>query len=230
MSIEEPRFLVDLSPPAVRPLETIRSGIQANDVGLFLTEAFRSFPETASVLPSSRYLASALLRHIDFQEASVFVELGAGTGAVTSEIIRRMRPDAKLYALDINPRFVSCVQRKIADPRMVPIVGCAEDLDLILRDLGVRHVDAIVSCLGLTNMKETQRQTIIDQALRKLGPNGIMAQFQYLHAIGMSYCLRKFGFEPFSGGQYFEKRFRLVLTERVLWNIPPAAVFSCWAR
>jgi len=213
-----------------QPPARVRDGIQTSDVGLFITEALRSFPETASVLPSSKYLASALLRHIDFEKALVLVELGAGTGAVTAEIIRRMRPDAKLYALDINPKFVSCVQRKIPDPRMAPIIGCAEHLDLILRDRGVPQVDAIVSCLGLANMKETLRETIVDQALRTLGPDGIMAQFQYLHATGMSYCLSKFGFEPFSGCQYFEKRFKLVRTERVLRNVPPAAVFSCWAR
>jgi phospholipid N-methyltransferase len=222
--------MVGMSRPVVGPPGRIRDAIQTSDVGLFIREALRSFPETASVLPSSRYLASALLRHIDFQQALVLVELGIGTGAVTSEIIRRMRPNARLYALDINPKFVSCVERKIRDPRIVPIVGCAEHLDIILKDLGVRQADAIVSCLGLTTMKETQRETIIDQALRTLGPNGVMAQFQYLHATGVSNCLRKFGFESFSGGQYFEKRFKHVLTERVLRNIPPAAVFSCWVR
>ena len=230
MSVEERRHWADLTPPAGRPLRDRGHGSSASDVGLFLTEALRSLPETASVFPSSRHLASALLRHIDFQKASVFVELGIGTGAVTSQIVRRMRPGARLYAIDINPRFVSCVQRNISDSRMIPIVGCAEDLDRILQDLGVSKVDAVVSCLGLTNMRETQRHAIIEQTLRKLGPDGIMSQFQYLHATGMSYCLRKLGLEYFSGGEYFEKRFKRVVTERVLRNLPPAAVFSCWAR
>jgi phosphatidylethanolamine/phosphatidyl-N-methylethanolamine N-methyltransferase len=230
MSFEERSPWVDLRPHAGRPLRGNRSGITAGEVGLFLTEALRSFPETASVFPSSRHLASALLRHVDFEKASVFVELGIGTGAVTSQIVRRMKPGATLYALDINPRFVSCVQEKISDPRMIPIVGCAEDLGQILGDLGVSKVDAIISCLGLTNMRETQRHAIIDQALRMLGPSGIMSQFQYLHATGWSYCLGKFGFDSFFAGEYFEKRFKHVVTERVLRNLPPAAVFSCWAQ
>src|SRR5207249_3618395 len=80
-------------------------------LGVFLLEGMRSLSQTASFFPSSRCLASALVRAIDFTTAQTIVELGAGTGAVTSEILRRMSPNCLLYALDLNPRFI----RHIAD-------------------------------------------------------------------------------------------------------------------
>jgi len=39
------------------------------------------------------------VRGIDFAHARVIVEFGVGTGCVTREILRRMRPDARLVAV-----------------------------------------------------------------------------------------------------------------------------------
>src|SRR5580704_16539408 len=115
-----------------------------SDCGVFLTESLRSFSTTASVLPSSKHLASAMLRPIDLERARAIVELGAGSGAMTIGLLQRMRPDARLYALDINPRFIEFLHETVSDPRLVPLVGAAEDLGEILREQGVRKADAIV--------------------------------------------------------------------------------------
>jgi phospholipid N-methyltransferase len=90
------------------------------DWGLFLNESIKSFSTTASVVPSSPYLARAMLRSIDFNLATSIVEVGVGTGAVTHELLRRMRPDARLYALDINPRFIDYLRSAIDDRRLIP--------------------------------------------------------------------------------------------------------------
>jgi len=71
-----------------------------HDYTLFFSQALRSLSVTASLFPSSRFLASALLRAIDFSDASVIVELGVGTGAITREILRRLKPGAVLLGLD----------------------------------------------------------------------------------------------------------------------------------
>src|ERR1700722_578934 len=99
-----------------------------SDWGVFLTESLRSFSTTASVLPSSKHLPSAMLRPIDFERARVIVELGAGTGAMTIELLQRMRPDARLFGVENNARFVESLRNSVSDPRLVPLVGAAEDL------------------------------------------------------------------------------------------------------
>src|ERR1051325_4439460 len=82
---------------------------------LFIQESLRSLELTASVFPSSRYLATALLDPIDFRRMRTVLELGPGTGAVTGEILKRLRPDAKLFAIDINPSFIDHLSRACKD-------------------------------------------------------------------------------------------------------------------
>ncbi len=124
----------------------------AREYGLFFSEALRSLPVTASLFPSSRFLASALLRGIDFGAATVIVELGVGTGAITREILRRLRPNAVLVGVDLNPAFVSHMGQTTQDPRFIPILGRAEQLGALLSQHGISRADAIVSSLGLTGM------------------------------------------------------------------------------
>jgi len=198
-----------------------------SDLGLFFSESVQSFGVTASLFPSSRHLASALLRFVDFGRAVRIVELGAGTGPVTSEILRRMRPDASLYAIDVNPVFVTHVRKKLIDRRLVPIVGKAEDLGEIIRDVGARSADAIVSCLGLSTMEDDQRRKIISQAARHLDPAGILSQFQYLHASGEPNWFSNVGLRRFSEERFLRQYFAKVTSECVIWNLPPAKVFTC---
>src|ERR1700733_4998633 len=161
-----------------------------SDWGVFLTESIRSFTATASVLPSSKHLASAMLRLIDFERSREIVELGAGTGAMTIELLHRMRPDARLYALDINARFIQFLRETISDPRLVPLVGSAEDLGEILSQQGVRKADAIISSLGLTTMQDQLRERILREMRGCLVPGGVVSQFQYWHSRGGPRWLR----------------------------------------
>lgn len=204
-----------------------RQPASGSDLRVFFLESLRSLPVTASLCPSSRFLASALMRAIDFATATVVVELGSGTGAVTSELLRRLSPQAKLYALDVNPIFVSHLRRRIRDPRLIPIHGGAEHLSSILKQRGVRRADAIVSSLGLTSMAKAQRATIVGQAARYLSKGGVLTQFQYVHASAAPDWFSAIGLPSFSAEDFLRQHFSHVSSETVLRNIPPATVYTC---
>jgi phospholipid N-methyltransferase len=206
--------------------QTPRS-VGRSDWGLFLTESFRSFTTTASLLPSSKHLASAMLRPIDFERARVIVELGVGTGAVTMELLQRMRPDARLYALDINARFIDFVRRTIPDPRLAPVVGAAEDLGEIMREAGERKADAIISSLGLTTMQDNQREQILCEMRKCLAHGGVVSQFQYWHSRGGPRWMRALGLHGFPEEEFLRQYFHRISTDHVLRNFPPATVYSC---
>ena len=203
------------------------SPFPGSEFGLFFQQSLRAFSVTASLCPSSKFLAGALLRSVDFDASRVIVELGSGTGAVTSEILRRMSPSCRLYALDINPAFVSYVRRKIQDPRFIPILGRAEQLGSILSREGVGSADAIVSSLGLTTMHHEQRCTIVGQLRAHLNRRGVLTQFQYVHAHGSPRWLSNLGICRFSEEEFLRQHFGGVRTERVFRNFPPATVFTC---
>ena len=198
------------------------------DVGLFFSQSLKSLSVTASLFPSSKFLASALLRHIDFENASVIVELGIGTGAITKEILRRLKPKAVLLGVDLNPAFVNYVRRKFPDPRLIPIVGQAERLGAMLNRHGITRADAIVSSLGLSAMPPAVRTSILTQAAAHLNRDGVLTQYQYLHAGGEpNWASSSLGLARFEEKKFLKSHFRQVATERVIWNLPPARVFTC---
>jgi phospholipid N-methyltransferase len=196
-------------------------------VGLFFSQSLRSLSVTASLFPSSRFLASALLRPIDFGAAQVIVELGVGTGAITKEILRRLRPGAVLVGVDLNPAFVNYVRRKIQDSRFIPVLGQAERLGALLNRHGITRADAIVSSLGLSAMRPSQRSTILTQAAAHLTPEGVLTQYQYLHAGDKPDWVSSLGFVRFAEKEFLKAHFRHVASERVIWNLPPARVYTC---
>jgi phospholipid N-methyltransferase len=190
---------------------------------LFFQESIRSLGPTAAFFPSSRYLANALIRPIDFRETRTVVELGPGTGAVTNAILKRLRPDAKLIAVDINQTFIHHLRTRCHDPRLIPICGSAADLrsQLSVHDIG--PVDAIVSSLGLTAMDQRTRRSIMRAIGICLAADGTMTQYQYLGNLDIP----KFKIHGFNEARFLRRFFSEVRVGHVIWNVPPALVFTC---
>src|SRR5437870_6324150 len=69
------------------------------------------------MLPSSPFVVDKVLNQIDWPNAKVIVEYGPGVGTFTHEVLRRMRPDATLIALEINSDFFGFLRDSIRDPR-----------------------------------------------------------------------------------------------------------------
>jgi len=138
-----------------------------------------------------------------------------------------MGPDAVLYGIEINPAFLSHVRGKVHDSRFVPILGRAENLGALLRHRGVGQVDAIVSSLGLTAMEHGQRTSILEQAAAYLGRHGVLTQYQYVHASGDPNWCGALGIKRFAEDTLLREYFREVEAERVIWNLPPANVYTC---
>lgn len=216
-----------MSPPRQIARSAARRQRRASDYSLFLSQALGSLSVTASLFPSSRFLVSAMLRAIDFGTARVIVELGVGTGAITREILRRLNPKAVLLGVDLNRAFVNHVALTTQDSRFIPILGEAEQLGALLGRHRISRADAIVSSLGLTGMHESQRSTIMTQAAAYLTHDGVLTQYQYLHANGEPNWVSSLGLMRFPEGEFLKAHFRHVASERIVWNLPPATVYTC---
>ncbi|MGA2436571.1 MAG: hypothetical protein ABSG25_14950, partial [Bryobacteraceae bacterium] len=101
----------------------------------------------------------------------------------------------------------------------------AEDLARILSRFSIRHVGAIISSLGLTSMAPNMRARILRQIWHALPPGGILTQYQYMLSLGNSRAT--FPFRGFQERQFLKLFFREVESRRILWNFPPATVFTC---
>ena len=187
----------------------------------------RSLGPTASVVPSSRFLANALTKPIDFQRARAIVELGPGTGPVTKAILHRMRPDAKLLAVEINAAFISHLRKACADPRLIAVCASATDLAAILATHKLGQADAVVSSLGLTSMDPATRTAIVRQIGQCLAPGAPMTQFQYTHAYPGHLDVQKLRFHSFNELGFLRRFFGSISVGHVWLNFPPALVFTC---
>lgn len=153
----------------------------------------------------------ALLQGVDFAAARLIVELGAGTGCVTREILRRMRPDARLLAIEVNPALAAACREAIADPRMTLTEGCAGALPEILERHGMERVDAVISSLPLAIMPDDLVDCVLDASRDALRRGGCFAQYQY----------------SLADQDRLARRYGRVDVAFTLLNVPPAFVYRC---
>lgn len=176
-----------------------------------LIKHITSIRTSGTIMPSSRFLVDRLLRGIDFSRARDIVELGVGTGCVTREILRRMRPDARLLSLEINPEFVAMARRRMPDPRLTLRAACASVLPSILADEEIVGVDAVVSSLPLRIMNQDVVDRILDVSRESLRPGGRFHQYQY----------------SLSHYEKLARRYADVGVRFTIRNTPPAFVYEC---
>jgi phosphatidylethanolamine/phosphatidyl-N-methylethanolamine N-methyltransferase len=207
---------------------------------LFAAEALGDYFTTASIVPSSRHLARAMLEPLPLGSARVVVELGPGTGAITRALLEFLPRRARLLALELNPRFCRYLERRLADPRLLVINASAEKVGGYLNQLGCQRVDAVVSSLGLSIMSDQQRKTILRELLPYFDEKSIFTQYHYLHGCA-AHVINKVmrgarlgnvfsrGWEPgrSSVAGLLRQHFRSIHTRTVWRNFPPAVVFAC---
>src|SRR5579885_2267766 len=125
-----------------------------SECGSFLRECRTHFRHTGAVLPSSRFLARALVSELRKPRGpSRILEVGPGTGSVTREIARLLLPGDRFDAVEINGRFVELLRRRLQTERV--FVHCREQVEIMhaaVEDLdGEGTYDFIVSGLPLNN-------------------------------------------------------------------------------
>lgn len=176
----------------------------------FLMEGLKNMKTIGSVARSSKYLCREMLHHVDFSKAGVVVELGAGDGVITHNILKKLRKNAVLIVFEINEKFLQLLET-IADPRLILIQDSAEHLETHLRRLGIEKVDYIISAIPLVALPKALSFKIVQDCEKNLSEEGLFLQFHY------SLMLEKL----------YRAVFRTVIVEWVPLNIPPAYVFIC---
>ncbi len=193
----------------------------------FTSEALGDLRTTSAIVPSSRYLAQAMLEPLPLKQAKVVVELGPGTGVLTQGLLALMPADATLVAFEINPRFQQYLRHRFPDRRLVVLNSGAESLEAELQRLGVARVDAAVSSLGITFMSNGQRHAVLGGLARFLDEKGVFTQYHYMHGVLVRYQMEEGRLHRFSAVELLSQYFRQI-ERKVVWrNVPPAFVFIC---
>jgi phosphatidylethanolamine/phosphatidyl-N-methylethanolamine N-methyltransferase len=134
---------------------------------------------TASVMPSSRELAAAMLAELPRNTRRV-IELGGGTGALTRALLAHgIRGDA-LLVLELNEELHAHLHARF--PQVRVLLGDAQQLPVMAAEngfLAAGAADAIVSGLGLLSMPRETQAAILAAAFSCLRPDGHFVQFTY---------------------------------------------------
>lgn len=144
----------------------------------FFQAFLRKPKEVGSIIPSSRFLMRRVVREARVDRARLVVELGPGTGGSTRALLRSMRPDATLLAIEINPRFARLIATSIRDPRLIVHVGSAEDITGALKAHGLPAPDVVLSGIPFSTMPKGLGLAIVREVHHVLAPGGRFVAYQ----------------------------------------------------
>ena len=194
---------------------------------------YRQFREqyhtTGSILPSSRALARAMTRPLrQMKTPRRILEVGPGTGAITAEIVRQLRPADQFDIVEINAEFVAHLEERFAnEPDFRKRRGQTHLMHRPLQEAPGEHCyDFLISGLPLNNFSLVLVEDIYRSYERLLKPAGTLTCFEYVWVREMKL--------PFVKGSerdrltklkgYLEAKFRRyqIGEEIVMLNVPPA--------
>ena len=135
--------------------------------------------QIASIVPSSKALVQRVSSKIDFEHARVIAEYGPGEGVHSRQIARRMRPDAQLLLLELDPAFSRDLERQFAgDPRVHVINVDAARLPQELKRRGIPNCDYILSGIPFSILKIDKKRALLQKTYDALTPGGRFIIYQ----------------------------------------------------
>jgi phosphatidylethanolamine/phosphatidyl-N-methylethanolamine N-methyltransferase len=184
-----------------------------SDFTLFLGKFLRQGTAIASLAPSSPWLSRATVRNIDWRQASVVVELGAGTGPITQVIAEEARPETRVLVLERDPDFCKRLRERFPlRPNFEIVEADVRDLAALLADRGIGQADHIVSGLPVPSFPSDLQRGLFRVVGQVLRPEGTFNQITELPWVYLRFYRR-----------FFED-VRFVFEPR---NLPPAGAYFC---
>jgi len=184
-----------------------------SDFTLFLGKFLKQGTAIASLAPSSPWLSRATVRNINWQQARVIVELGAGTGPITRVLAANALPGCRVVVLERDPDFCRLLRERFEGRHDLDVVeGDVRDLASILADKGIGLADHIVSGLPVPSFPRDLQEALFRLVRQVLRPDGTFNQITELPWVYLGFYR-----------QYFED-VQFVFEPR---NLPPAGAYYC---
>jgi phospholipid N-methyltransferase len=154
-----------------------------SEYSTFFREFRRTFDTTGALAPSGRLLARAIVQPLREHDRPVrILEVGAGTGAVTKEIVRHVAPGDRLHVVELNDRFVEVLRRRFdSEPGFREVAAQTEIIHAPVQELETAEpYDFIVCGVPFNNFSTELVKSIFRHMMELLGPGGTLSFFEYL--------------------------------------------------
>jgi phospholipid N-methyltransferase len=201
------------------------------ECGDFIRESRRHFRDTGALLPSSRFLAHALVSELRKPRGpSRILEVGPGTGSVTLQILKHLLPGDQLDLVELNRHFIDLLRERFAKEKKF----CRHQDQVRLIHAAVEQLtgeglyDYIISGLPLNNFPVAQVREIYRVYNRLLKPGGTLTYYEYtlIRQLKSPFVNRRERRRLYRVGRVVGGYIRAyqVRRQQVLMNVPPAVV------
>jgi phosphatidylethanolamine/phosphatidyl-N-methylethanolamine N-methyltransferase len=194
--------------PLQSSARALKKPLRLDDEVRFLRSWIEKPLHMGAVMPSGRVLARTMAQYVDIHGTGPVVELGPGTGAITSALVERGVDQKRLVLVEYNPGFCALLRDRYPQAKVVQ--GDAYRLrDTLWNVLGAPAA-AVVSGLPLVTKPMLTRMKLIRDAFAALTPGAPFVQFTYSVVPPIPKSLPGVTTEA---------------SERIWMNLPPARVW-----
>jgi phosphatidylethanolamine/phosphatidyl-N-methylethanolamine N-methyltransferase len=194
--------------PLQSSVRALKKPLRLDDEVRFLRSWIEKPLHVGAVMPSGRVLARTMAQYVDIKSSGPVVELGPGTGAITSALIEHGVDQKRLVLVEYNPGFCALLRDRYPHAKVVQ--GDAYKLRDSLWDVLNIPASAVVSGLPLVTKPMLTRLRLIRDAFLALAPGAPFVQFTYSVVPPIPKSLPGVSTEA---------------SERIWMNLPPARVW-----
>lgn len=175
----------------------------------------KDLKQVGAIAPSSKFLAKDLVSELKKRLSEThcqplnILEIGAGTGSLTKQISKHLRPQDRLDIVEIHKKFYQIVKIKYRYSNNISVHHSD-----ILKFQPERKYDFIFSSLPYENMPEEITKQIWKKKLSLCSDNAYISYFKYLKFRNF-----KSDFEEQMVEKYGQDK------KIVMLNLPPAKIY-----
>lgn len=180
--------------------------------GVFFKGFIKHPVMVGSIIPSSDRTILKMLAPVKWDECKLFVEYGPGVGTFCQPVLDKLRPDAQLIVIDLNPDFIEYLQKTFRDSRFIAVHGSAADVDDIIAGFGHDNADYVLSGLPFSTLPGELGPKIAEETAKVIRPGGAFLVYQFRAR----------------ARDFMEPHFKRIDDGFELWNILPCHLFWGW--
>ncbi len=180
--------------------------------------------KVGAIAPSSPFLGQEIIKYIKNVKSPIrILEVGAGTGAFTEQIINELKEEDHLDAVELDCDFCNILTGKFGNHKNV-YIHCASILEWKTQE----PYDFIISGLPFNAFDADFVQSILKKYEKLIKPDGMISYFEYIALAD----IKKFFLQDKEKAEFsktltttesFRGKFEFE-TSKVWFNIPPAYV------
>ena len=186
----------------------LKKPLRLDDEVRFLRSWIEKPLHMGAVMPSGKVLARTMAAFVDKEARGPVVELGPGTGAITTALLAHGVEQSRLVLVEVNPTFCALLRERY--PLATVVQGDAYSLRDTLWNVLKEPASAVVSGLPLVTKPMLTRLKLVRDAFSAMSPGAPFVQFTYSVAPPIPKTLPGVSTEA---------------SERIWMNLPPARVW-----